>query len=164
MVSELTEWKGFVSSKNTRPMIQAAINAQQTSNSHETNSINSKGIYITICHFDFVVSPVCELCSSTKSKNSNQEIQQLMILETNCSNRFLCPSLEERCSMTLSLATVLQVSMSGMLQILTFGIEKPISAKIFWHLLPLEHQCCNISLQLKHNVSVVVFGPAVNLI
>jgi len=75
MVSELTEWKGLVSSKNTRPMIPAAINAQQTPNGHETNFINSKGIYITICHFDFVASPECEICSSTKSKNSNQEIQ-----------------------------------------------------------------------------------------
>jgi hypothetical protein len=50
-----------------------------------------------------------------------------------------------------------------MVKFLTLGLEKTMYTKIFWNLLPFEQQCCNISLQLQHDVAVDEFCPAANL-
>jgi hypothetical protein len=50
-----------------------------------------------------------------------------------------------------------------MVKLLTPGLEKTMYAKIFWHLLSFEHQCCKISLQLQYDIAVDDFCPAANL-
>jgi hypothetical protein len=61
------------------------------------------------------------------------------------------------------MATVLKVLLPCELRLLTLHSEEPAGAKIFWGLLPIKHQCHPSSLQLKHDVFVFSFCPALNL-
>jgi hypothetical protein len=46
---------------------------------------------------------------------------------------------------------------------LTFHVEQPTGAEIFWGLFPYKHQCYLVSFQLRNKLAVFAFCSAQNL-